>query len=261
LQWDGPLDLQDHRVRRLFARDFVAELRRIGAASTEELHRATLSLLKVPASEAEIAQVAEAARRLDWVESRERRTEGGGTTCEWGLTEAGSAVPPPESLILSQVVARVLRFADPVRKSAVDWLPLAAVVVGAVAASREAGAGDGDQTSLIAIRIISIAVLFYALVRGAIGEVDFVRASRAFPRIQQGGLYAPIKAFYSWSRLWWVFTFDLAVLTAFGLAIFLSPWAVVPATVALVVYLFVEVRWRTPARRCVRKRQARPTTS
>ena len=58
---------------------------------------------------------------------------------EWGVTEAGFGVPPPESLQLSQVVARVLRLADPVRKGATDWLPLIAVVIGALAAT-EAGA-------------------------------------------------------------------------------------------------------------------------
>ena len=189
---------------------------------------------------------------MGWVELRERVTDEADGTSEWALTDAGLAVPPPDSLAVSQVVGRVVRYADPARKSATDWLPLAAVVLGAVAATREVEAGAND--TLVAIRLISIAVLCYALLRGAVGEVDLIRAAKAFPRLQQGGGYAAIKAFYSWSRIAWVFTFDLAVLVAFALAIFLSPWAALPAGLALLIYVVVEVRWRTPARRSVKAR-------
>lgn len=158
------------------------------------------------------------------------------------------------SLAPLQVVARIFQLADPVRKGAADWLPLVAVVLGAVAATTEGAEGGGDEGTLIAIRVLSIAVLLAALARGAVGERNLFKAARAFPRLQEGGFYQPIKSFYSWWRLGWVVAFDIALLTAFGLAIFLCWWAWVLAVVAGFVFAVLEFRWRRPERKKRRKR-------
>lgn len=257
LQWESPLCLRDDRTRRLYSQELVSELLRVGAATRSEMRDANVSLLKVPAEGGELAQVLEVARRIGWVELRDRSVEEGVAEKEWALTDAGRATPPPESLRLSQVVARVLRFADPVRKRAADWLPLAALVAGAAAAAR-AEASHGD-TTLLVIRLLSIAVLLAALARGGVGEVKLFRAAKAFSRLQKGGYYEPIKAFFSWERLVWVAAFDVAVLACFGLAIFLTWWALFPAAVASLVYAVIEFRWRTPARAVARRRPQEAT--
>lgn len=253
LPWKDPLDLEDDSTRQLLAREFAAELRRVGAATRQEMHAANLSLLRVPAEEAELIQLTELARRLGWVQLRDTG-EKNDHRQEWVLTETGRAVRPPETLHLSQVVARVLRFADPVRKGAAEWLPLVAVAVGAVAATQQAGTHNDDKT-LIAVRVLSIAVLLVAVARGGIGERELVKAAKAFPRVQKVSFYEPIKAFHAWPRLVWVAIFDAAVLTAFGMAIFLTWWGVVPAVVvAAFVFVLVQIHWRRPARDVARKR-------
>jgi hypothetical protein len=252
--WKRPLDLQDDHVRRLFAKEFVMELRRVGAATTQEMRDADVSLLKVPAENDELAQVAEVTRRMGWVEPRQRTAEGGSTEQEWALTETGLAVPPPASLELKQVFTRVLRFADPSRtRGAADWLPLAALVAGTVAAT--GAQQSGNKQTLIAIRALSIAVLFLALVGGLIGEAYLVRAAKAFRRLQKCGFYEPIKAFQSWRHLRWLAAFDAAVLTAFGLGIFLKwQWSLVALVVAVLVGIVIMHRFRRPWREVRRTR-------
>jgi hypothetical protein len=250
--WDAPLALQEAGTRQLFARELVSGLRAIGAATTAEMYDARLTLLKVPAERDELQQVIEAARRYGWVEP------GAGpdaATPQWAVTEAGQAVQPPESLEVHQVVTRVGRLAGPARRSAVDWLPLLAVIVGALAATQEANDSSTSAT-LTSLRVASIAILALALLRGLVGELRILRAAVAFRRVQEDAFYRPVKAFFSPARLRWVAAFDLALLAAFGWAIFLSWWAVVPAAFAVVAYALVEHRWRIAARRVMWRRPA-----
>jgi len=194
------------------------------------------------------------ARRNDWVELREPKTEGVKQRQEWAVTESGRLVRPPESLHLPQVVLRVLRVADPVRKGAADWLPLAALLLGGVAAAGEKADTINETTANVA-RIIAICVLVYAVARGGVGERDLVKAARAFPRLQQDGYYEPLRRFHSWPRLAWVAVFDIAVLSAFGMAFFLVwPWVLVPIPVAVLIFVLVERKWRRPAREVARTR-------
>jgi len=197
---------------------------------------------------------------MGWVELRQRTATDSAGEKEWALTAAGLAMPPPASLQLQQVFTRVIRSADPGHTRGVaDWFPLVALVVAAAAA---AGAEQsGNREMLIAIRALSIAVLVLALARGLVGEIYLVKAAAAFPRLQQGGFYQPIKAFQSWPHLRWVAAFDLAILTAFALAVFLKGLLCLLALlVAGLVGIVILLRWRRRLGPVRRKRPAQPTT-
>jgi hypothetical protein len=249
--WKSPLNLQDHHVRRLFAKEFVTELRRVGNATRGDMRDANVSLLKVPAEIDELEQLVEVSRRMGWVERRERSWQGG-TEQEWTLTDTGLAEAPPASLDLKQVFTRVLHSVDPSRtRGASDWVPLVALLAGIAAATQQ----SGNQQTVIAIRVLSIATLSLALVRGMIGEWYLVRAAKAFPRIQECEFYRGIKVFQSWRHLRLVAIFDIAVLAAFGLGVFLVwLWCLVSLGVAAVVGSVIWVRLRGPWIELRRKR-------
>jgi hypothetical protein len=250
-EWKKPLDLEDHRVRRVFAQELVIELRRVGAANIDEMCDANVSLLRIPAEEGELQQVSEAARRLGWIELRDRPTEEGQK--EWSVSSLGLAVPRPPSLDVGQVVSRVLRFADPIRTGVTDWLPIVAIVAGAISAQQ--AESFGNEAALDAIRIASIAVLLATLVWGAIGEVYLVKAMHAFSRVKDSPFYAPARRFHSWPRLMSVAVIDILILVAFGMAVFLV-WpgvlvSVIPLAIVIAANLWF---WRIPAYAIWRKR-------
>jgi hypothetical protein len=230
-----PFALHRDRVRRLLAQEFVWRMASIGSATLEEMRAFPLLLFKVPACAGEIAQVAEVARRLGWVEAPE--LEGG----EWRLTDAGRAVPRPPSLAITQVVTRILSVADPVRSRATDWLPLVALVAGVFTA------GVAEASTVDAVRWLAAAVLLASLLWQGYGEIQIVRAVRGWGRVQADPDYLPVARLYDWFRLVFIIVFDAAIVAAFTASLFGS-WeeAAVLATVAVATGLVHLGVWTWP---------------
>lgn len=251
------LDLTDDAVRQVFAQELVNQLRRVGTATLPEMLEANFAFMRVPADDDELERVLDVAHRLGWVEP-----DAGGGAQRWAITQAGAKVPPPQTLHVAQVAARILQTADPVRQRAKDWLPIVAIVVGALAA-RQAETEDGGGDSLTAIRLLSIAVLVAALVRGGAGEWRLLKAMRAWRRIQNAPHYGAIVRFYSHRRLVFVTAFDALVVCALALALFLEWWlAGAAALLALAVAACLEFVWRRPERKVrLTRPPAQPPTS
>jgi hypothetical protein len=252
LRWEEPIELRDDHVRRIFAQELVIELRRVGATDIDEMYEARVSLLRIPAEKRELAQVAEATRRMGWVELRDR--PGKASEREWAVTELGSAVRRPASLQVLQVFSRVLHFAGPVRAGVTDWLPVLAIVAGAVAAQQVESLGSSEPT-LVAIRVVSIAVLGAALVWGAIGEVHLLKAMAAFKRVQSEPGYGAARRFHWWPRLLSVIGFDALLLVVFGMALFLLwPALLLVAIPTFTFALAILLSWNLQAKQVWHRR-------
>ena len=248
MKWEEPIDLHDHRVRRLFAQELVTELRRVGAATIDEMREANTALLRIPAEKDELRQVSEVARRMGWVELRDRPTRA--KQKEWAVSDLGLAIKRPASLSVAQVISRLLRFAEPVRTGVTAWLPIGAIVAGGIAAPQDSG-----NEAALATRIASIAVLAVTLVIGAVGEVYLVKAMQAFKRVQRIPFYAPARRFHSWPRLASVAAIDVLILVAFSLALFLVwPGVLVPLIPLPAIIAVNLLVWRIPADAVWRKR-------
>lgn len=232
-----PIDLTNTRDRRLFAEEFVTRLQPTGTATIAEMKELNLSLFMVPATPLELGQVAEAARRLGWVERPQNGTEGSG---EWRITERGFSVRRPPSLGIGQVIARIVNLADPVRKEATDWLPVLAVVAGAATATFP---NNSDAVGVL-IRTLAIVVVAAALLRQGLGELDLIRATKRWPRLQASRFHAPVARFYNWPRFGFAIVFDITVLALFGLAIITHCLALVALGVSVVLLLLIQIRWR-----------------
>jgi hypothetical protein len=237
-----PIDLSRHRTRRLFAQEFVTRLAPLGSVTLDEARGLGLALFKVPPDQEEALQAARVASRLGWVEPP-ADADGG----QWTVSELGRTVARPPSLAFDQVFTRLARLAGPIREQATDWLPLLAVVAGALTTA----AYISDATTLDAVRILSLAVLAYSLAVQIYGEAAIVQAVRTWAKslgdetIEQRGIKPQLR-FYSWLRLCVAVLFDAAILTTFGLLLF-EAWdpALVAGGAVVVLALFLEFGWRT----------------
>jgi hypothetical protein len=237
----NPIDLSRQHNRRLFAQEFVSHLAPLGASSIDEMRALGIWLFKVPPDVDELEQVCSVAGRLGWVDEPDNPRTG-----RWQVSELGRTVARPPSLAFTHVFTRLARVAGPVREQATDWLPLLAVVAGALTTAKY----GGQASTLDAIRILSLAVLTYALTRQAIGEAGIVRAVQTWAddldddEIERRGISAQLD-FYNWPRLFVALLFDVAVLAIFGFLLF-QVWAGVAGAGAAAILLgaLLERRWR-----------------
>ena len=213
----------DCRTRRLFAQEFVTQLKRLGAGNARQLYDDGMSFFACrPQDRGAIDHIGKMAQRYGWAE----QTDG-----VWAVTEAGSGLAPPPSLAVHQVLTRIFSFADPVKTEAKDWVPLIAVVVGATA-SATAIQGFG---TLDVIRVLALAVLVASVGIQFWGECRIVRAFSHWRRpptwtTKEGKRRS--NDFYSWKRLIVNAIFDLAVIAAFALVIFWQPIPLPNVTIA-----------------------------
>ena len=229
-----PIDLRRGTVRRLFAQELVSQMSSIGSATRGELLALPVLLFKVPPEPGELDQVTEVARRLDWLEK---------AGDEWRVTESGRALRRPPSLAIQQVATRVLSVANPVRTQAKDWLPILALAAGTVTAGVVRGIDTAD-----AVRALSAAVLFGAVVWQFYGELQIVQTIKSWPRVQREDECQPLKRLYSTPRLVVTAIMDAAVIGAFALVIF-GAWEIGLAIVAIAALAgIVHLRlWTIPA--------------
>jgi hypothetical protein len=211
---DDPLALNKAWRRRLFAQEFTTQLRRVGSASLGEMEdQWGLKLFKIEASNEELRQVAEAARRFGWVSAPEEPGDG-----EWSLTESGLALPRPTSLATLQIASRILRAVNPVREQATNFLPYLALVAGGI------GVLGANVTALTAGRGIAIAVLVWTFAIQLAGEAQIIRAIKSWPKLdkerEQRGRHQAVLRFYGWFRFGLNVAFLIGVVAAFGFGLF-----------------------------------------
>ena len=242
----------DSRTRRLFAQEFVTQLKRIGSGSAKQLYDDGISFFCCdPQDQGAIDYIGKMAQRYGWAQ----QTDG-----VWTVTETGNKLTPPPSLAVHQVLTRIFSLADPVKTEAKDWVPLIAIVIGATA-SATAIKGFG---TLDVIRVLALAVLIVSVAIQLWGEYRIVRAFNQWrnpPSWMKRD--KPIKDdYYSWQRLAVNALFDLAVIAAFGLLIFwqpipcpkatigaisIPPWLWTVALLGIVIgglLLILQLRWR-----------------
>jgi hypothetical protein len=247
----------DSRTRRLFAQEFVTQLKRIGSGTAEQLYDDGMSFFCCdPQDQGAIDYVGRMAQRYGWAQ----QTDG-----VWTVTETGNALTPPPSLAVHQVLTRIFSLADPVKTEAKDWVPLIAIVIGATA-SATAIKGFG---TLDVIRMLALTVLVVSVAIQLWGEYQIVIA---FNQWRHPPSWVkrdkPIKDdYYSWWRLAVNALFDLAVIAAFGLLIFwqpipspttIAPWLWTVALLVVVIgglLLILQLRWRKRRKEYVNDRR------
>jgi hypothetical protein len=146
---------RDSRTRRIFAQEFVTQLKRLGSGSAEDLQADGIAFFSAKPTRTEIDDVGRIAQRYGWAEQEDE---------VWSVTDAGAALPRPPSLGLGQVLTRVLQVANPVRTNAQDWIPRIALVAGATAGAasiRNVNTRDVIRALALAVLAISIAVQFH----------------------------------------------------------------------------------------------------
>jgi hypothetical protein len=244
----NPIDLSETHTRRLFAQEFVTQLGQSGSATIREMAELPISLFKVPADEGELKQVADIARRLSWIDSPASQDG------EWKVSDQGRSLSRPTSLAPGQFIARVLRVADPVRRQATDWIPLVAVVSGALTTTDLVA----DATTLDAIRALSLAVLVVSLTQQVIGEIRIINATKSWGRLQRSAFYRPVARFYDWTRLVINLLFDGGALVLFGFVIYGTrlgwPIWTVGGAVLLILLISLQLHWRRPLSQVQRRR-------
>lgn len=226
----------DARLRHLFAQEFTTQLRRVGAASVDDLVATFhLRLFKIDASRAELLEAAGDARRFGWVRAPEDPETG-----EWSVTDAGAALPRPTSLATPQIATRLARAASPVREQATNLLPYVALAAGGVTALAS------DVTTATVVRVIAVAVLVWTFTVQLAGEWQIIRAVQSWPKLDGPGQPVARQAvlrFYSRERFVLNALFLSAVVVSFGLGVFgqqslfLSALAVAVVTGLLVLRL------------------------
>jgi hypothetical protein len=203
----------DARLRRLFAQEFTTQLRRVGAASVEDLVATFhLRLFKIDASRAELLEAAGDARRFGWVQAPPNLETG-----EWSVTDTGAALPRPTSLATPQIATRLARAASPVREQATTLLPYVALVAGGVTALAS------DVTTATVVRVIAVAVLIWTFTVQLAGERQIITAVQSWPKLE--GAAQPVARqavlrFYSHERFGLNVLFLAAVVVSFGLGVF-----------------------------------------
>jgi hypothetical protein len=223
----------DARLRRLFAQEFTTQLRRVGAASVDELVATFhLRLFKIDASQAELLEAAGDARRFGWVRAPENPDTG-----EWSVTETGAALPRPTSLATPQIATRLARAASPVREQATTLLPYVALVAGGVTALAS------DLTTATVVRVIAVAVLIWTFTIQLAGEWQIITAVQSWPKLEapaQPVARQAVLRFYSRDRFALNVLFLTAVVISFGLGVFGRAYLfLIVLAVALVVGLLV----------------------
>lgn len=262
-------DDSDSRTRRIFAQEFVTQLARLGAGTSEQLYtRDGIAFFSArPADAKAIDYIGAWAERYGWASKEDD---------VWSVTDAGASVPPPPSLAFEQVLTRILRIANPVRTNATDWLPLLALIVGAIAGT----AAVGDFDTLDAVRALALAVLVSSLAIQLHGEywitIAFKRWRPTYPTatltVQRKG--QPPKRmtvennYYQCRRLWVAALFDLALIVSIGLLIYwyafpvsfdlgalhVKPWLFTVGIMAVPLAVFggtLQCHWRKRRRRYV----------
>jgi hypothetical protein len=226
--------------RRVLVQEFVTDLRTIGTSTTGEMEAASVGMFKLPATRDELTELVEVARRLGFVEPRERRSR---TEVEWVLSKQGRKLPAPRSLDVPQVVLSVARLADPVRKQAVDWLPTIALLLGVGAVTTEAG---NDEATANVAAAVSIALLAVVVAVHARGELGLRSAARSWERLKT--CRPATYRFHTGSRIPVVFAFVTCFVTAYGLALFgLHKWAALVGAVGVVLAIGQWWVWHFPA--------------